>query len=87
MKKFINGIRLYVKMKIEMFVWNLYDKCADYLDRHSLVIRVDSDTLQDMVDEKDELLEKLFVKEEKIYDLEEYINYLECRIDVLEELA
>lgn len=68
-------IRSFVKMKVEQFVWRLYDKCADYLDKHSLVDRVDSDKLQDLSSRIDELEDTLYERDQTIADLEELLEY------------
>jgi uncharacterized lipoprotein YmbA len=72
-------------MKFEMFVWRLYDRCADYLDKHSLVIRVDSDKLQELEDKYWEQKQKLLDKDREIIDLENKLYHLEMMMDRLEE--
>lgn len=85
MKKFIKSIKLYIKMKFEMFVWRLYDKCADYLDKHSLVIRVDSDKLQELEDRYWKLVDERLDKDREIMDLEEENYYLKSLLERYEE--
>ncbi len=85
MKKFIKSVKLYFKMKFEMFVWRLYDKCADYLDKHSLVIRVDSDKLQELEDKYWKLVEDRLDKDREIMDLEEENYYLKSLLERYEE--
>lgn len=85
MKKFIKSVKLYFKMKFEMFVWRLYDKCADYLDKHSLVIRVDSDKLQELEDKYFELQDELLDYQTKIQERDEIIYHLEMMLDRLED--
>lgn len=85
MKKFIKGIKLFLKMKFEMFIWRLYDKCADYLDKHSLVIRVDSDKLQELEDKYWKLVDDRLDKDREIMDLEEENYYLKSLLERYEE--
>lgn len=85
MKKFIKSVKLYFKMKFEMFVWRLYDKCADYLDKHSLVIRVDSDKLQELEDKYWKLVEDRLDKDREIMNLEEENYYLKSLLERYEE--
>ena len=86
MKRFIKRARGYFKMKFEMFVWRLYDKCADYLDKHSLVIRVDADKLQELEDTYFNVQDQLFDKDEEIRDLKERIYDLENLLERMEEV-
>ena len=85
MKKLIKSVKLYFKMKFEMFIWRLYDKCADYLDKHSLVIRVDSDKLQELEDRYWKLVDERLDKDREIMDLEEENYYLKSLLERYEE--
>lgn len=85
MKKFIKSVKLFFKMKYEMFIWRLYDKCADYLDKHSLVIRVDSDKLQELEDKYWKLVDDRLDKDREIMDLEEENYYLKSLLERYEE--
>jgi len=77
MKRFIKRVRGYLKMKFEMFVWRIYDKCADYLDKHSLVIRVDTDKLQELEDKYLDIQMKLLDKDQQIDYLMELLERME----------
>lgn len=82
MKRFIKRARGYFKMKFEMLVWRLYDKCADYLDKHSLVDRVDSDKYHELEDKYYELEDKCMELEKKSLVKDAQITYM---MELLEE--